>query len=272
MGILNVTQDSFSDGGRYFENGRLKLSLAVQQARKMVADGAAIIDVGGESTRPGAQPVSVTEELDRVVAVAAAIRAEFDVVVSVDTSTPEVMAAAAAVGAGLINDVRALQRSGAVDELVSLGIPVCLMHMRGEPGTMQQDPHYDNVVAEVSEFLYQRAQVCIAAGLSPQQIILDPGFGFGKNLGHNLELLRHLSALNDLGFPLLVGLSRKSILGQLLNRPVEQRLPGSLALALLAAQAGARIIRTHDVAATRDVLQIWAAIQDNQRGDQQGNG
>lgn len=265
MGILNVTQDSFSDGGRYFENGGLNLDLALRQAQAMVAEGAHIIDVGGESTRPGATPVSLQEELDRVIPVVEAIRRELDTLISVDTSSPQVMAAGVQAGADLINDVRALSSPGAVDKAVSLGRPVCLMHMQGNPSTMQQQPTYQNVVREVCEYLQTRAQECVSAGISPDQIVLDPGFGFGKTLDHNLELLRNLKTIADLGYPILVGLSRKSMLQKLLDRPVDQRLSGSLALALLAAQNGANIIRVHDVAATRDILQIWAAFQDNAR-------
>jgi len=263
MGILNVTTDSFSDGGRYFENGQLNLDLALRQAEAMVAAGAAIIDVGGESTRPGAESVSEAEELDRVVPIIEKIKRTLDVIVSVDTSNPVVMEACAQVGAGLINDVRALQRPGAIDKVVSLGLPVCLMHMQGEPGTMQQNPVYNDVVYEVSEFLLARATACMAAGLSSKQIILDPGFGFGKTLDHNLKLLRQLGELCDTGFPVLAGLSRKSMLAKMLNRSVDQRLPGSLALAMLAVQQGAKILRVHDVAATQDVLQIWTAFQHN---------
>jgi dihydropteroate synthase len=263
MGILNVTADSFSDGGRYFENGQLSIDLAMRQARDMVKAGVSIIDVGGESTRPGAQAVSEQEELDRVVPVVERICAELEVIVSVDTSSPAVMEAAAKAGAGLINDVRALQRPGALEALVSLNLPVCLMHMQGEPGTMQRDPAYQNVVTEVKDFLLERAHACIHAGLAADKILIDPGFGFGKTLAHNLQLLRSLSVFTDLNFPVLVGLSRKSMIDKLLQRPIDQRLPGSLTLALLAVQAGARILRVHDVAATQDVLQIWMAIDDN---------
>lgn len=263
MGILNVTADSFSDGGRYFENGRLNIDLALQQAREMVEAGAAIIDVGGESTRPGAQAVSEQEELDRVVPVVEKICADLDVIVSVDTSSPVVMEAVASAGAGIINDVRALRRPGAVGKVASLKLPVCLMHMQGEPGSMQANPVYKDVVTEVKDFLLQRTQACVAAGIKPEQILIDPGFGFGKTLDHNLQLLRGLHAFAGLEQPVLVGLSRKSMIDKILRRPVDQRLPGSLALALIAAQAGARILRVHDVAATQDVLQIWAAFQDN---------
>lgn len=265
MGILNVTQDSFSDGGQFFQQNQLNIDLALKQAEAMVAEGAAIIDVGGESTRPGAQAVTEDEELERVVPVVEAIKANLDVIVSVDTSAPKVMAESATVGAGLINDVRALQRQGAIEAVASLNIPVCLMHMQGQPGSMQANPHYEDVVAEVFQFLKKRADVCIKAGVKADQILIDPGFGFGKTLEHNLSLLANLSEFGSLPYPLLVGLSRKSMLQHLLSRPVDQRLPGSVALALLAAQRGARIVRVHDVAATQDVLQIWAAIQDNGR-------
>ena len=263
MGVLNLTADSFSDGGAYFRNGRINLKLALARARTMVAEGAAIIDVGGESTRPGAQAVSEQQELDRVIPVVEAISAELDTIISVDTSAPAVMEASAAAGAGLINDVRALQRQGALETVAALGLPVCLMHMQGEPDTMQNKPSYENVVVEVHDFLLQQSQRCREAGISSDRLVIDPGFGFGKTLQHNLALLKHLEKLAALGYPLLVGLSRKSMIDKLLNRPVDQRLPGSLALALIAAQAGANIIRVHDVAATRDVLQIFTAIQHN---------
>lgn len=263
MGILNVTADSFSDGGTYFEEGKLNPSLAVQRANTMVEEGAAIIDVGGESTRPGAQAVSEQEELDRVIPIVEAIHTQLDVVISVDTSSPAVMRAAVKAGAGLLNDVRALRRPGALEAAAELNTPVCLMHMLGEPSTMQNAPTYKNVVGEVCEYLQQRAQACIGAGIAKRQILLDPGFGFGKTLEHNLSLLRGLADLKCLGYPVLVGLSRKSMIDKLLNRTVDQRLPGSLALALIAAQHGAKIIRVHDVAATQDVLQIWSAFADN---------
>lgn len=261
MGILNTTPDSFSDGGSYYRDGGLSLELARRQAEQMVADGAAIIDVGGESTRPGAARVSVDQELARVVPVVEAIVRELDVVVSVDTSSPEVMREAAAAGAGLLNDVRALQREGALQAAAQTGLPVCLMHMQGEPGSMQAAPHYDDVVAEVRDFLSARVSACEAAGIARDNILLDPGFGFGKTDAHNLMLLKQLDKLSVEGFPLLAGWSRKSIIGRLLGREVDERLPASLALALMSVQAGASIVRVHDVAATCDVLNMYAAWQ-----------
>jgi len=254
MGILNVTPNSFSDGGRFAD-----LDAALGQARRMVADGAAIIDVGGESTRPGAAPVGLQEELDRVIPVIEAITRELDVLVSIDTMKPEVMHAAVAAGAGLINDVLALQAPGALEAAAATGAAVCLMHMQGTPRTMQQDPHYDDVVREVGDFLQARATACREAGIPADRIALDPGFGFGKTLEHNLQLLRGLGGLGG-QYPLLVGLSRKSMLSKLTGRPVEQRLAGSIALAALAVAAGARIVRCHDVAETVDAVRVaWAA-------------
>ena len=258
MGVLNVTPDSFSDGGRFLQRDQ-----ALRHAEAMVAAGAAIIDVGGESTRPGAAPVSLSEELDRVVPVVEHIARRLDVVISVDTSTAEVMRAAAAAGASLINDIRALQRPGALQAARDTGLAVCLMHMQGEPATMQQSPHYDDVVADVRAFLQQRVQACVAAGIDRQRLVLDPGFGFGKTDAHNLALLAALPALAADG-PLLVGLSRKSMIGRLLGRPVEERLVGSVTLALLAAQRGARILRVHDVAETADVLRLWSALRQSE--------
>lgn len=265
MGVLNITPDSFSDGGSYFSGAKPDLDLALSRVDTMLEEGAAIIDVGGESTRPGAAKVSAGEEMDRVMPVVEAISARFDTIVSVDTSSPSVITASASAGAGLINDIRALQREGALAAAAATGLPVCLMHMQGQPGTMQADPHYTDVVDEVKTFLQARLAACRKAGIAPGRILLDPGFGFGKNLDHNLELLRRLDQLEALECPLLVGLSRKSMLGQLLGRPVDQRLAGSLALALLAAQRGARIIRVHDVAATRDALQILRGVGHNPR-------
>ncbi len=260
MGILNTTPDSFSDGGNYYQGHRLSLELAVQRAEQMLAEGAQIIDIGGESTRPGAPPVSVQEELDRVIPVVEAVAQGLGALVSVDTSSPEVILEAAKHGAGMINDVRALQREGALAAAATTGLPVCLMHMQGEPGSMQDRPEYTDVVTQVSDFLQVRATACQAAGIGREQILLDPGFGFGKTLAHNLALLNGLPELARLGFPLLVGMSRKSMLSHLLGRPVEQRLAGSLALALLAAERGAAIIRVHDVAETADVLKVLAAV------------
>jgi len=261
MGVLNVTPDSFSDGGQLFTAGRPDLDRVRSRAEAMVTAGATILDVGGESTRPGAAPVSEQEELDRVLPVVEAIAAQTDALVSVDTSTPAVMREAARAGAGLINDVRALRRPGALEMAASLALPVCLMHMQGEPGTMQAAPVYEHVVEDVAAFLRERTDACRDAGIAPGQILLDPGFGFGKTLDHNLTLLRSLGDLAGLGYPLLVGLSRKSLIAKLTGRDVEDRLPGSLALALLAAQRGARILRVHDVAETADVLRILEAVE-----------
>ncbi|ARA82830.1 dihydropteroate synthase [Pseudomonas ficuserectae] len=256
MGILNATPDSFSDGGRYSQ-----LDAALRHAEAMVQAGATLIDVGGESTRPGARPVSASEEVERVAPVVEVIARELDVIISVDTSTPEVMLATAGLGAGLINDVRSLQRPGALEAAASTGLPVCLMHMLGEPGTMQNDPYYDDLVGEVCAFLAERMKQCAAAGIDQQKIILDPGFGFAKTLEHNLSLFKHMEALHALGQPLLVGVSRKSMIGAVLGRPVDQRLSGGLALAALAMTKGARILRVHDVAETADVVRMIAAVQ-----------
>jgi dihydropteroate synthase len=256
MGILNVTPDSFSDGGRF--SGR---DAALRHAAEMVAAGATLIDVGGESTRPGARAVSPTEELERVAPAVEAIARELDVVISLDTSTPAVMREGARLGAGMINDVRALRRDGALDAAADTGLPLCLMHMLGEPGNMQQDPRYGDVVREVRDFLAERMQACEAAGIPAERIILDPGFGFAKTLAHNLSLFKHMEALHELGRPLLVGVSRKSMIGQALGREVHQRLYGSLALAALAVAKGACILRVHDVAETVDAVRMVAAVQ-----------
>jgi dihydropteroate synthase len=256
MGILNVTPDSFSDGGRFSQR-----DAALRHASAMVASGATLIDVGGESTRPGARPVSPTEELERVAPVVEAIARELDVVISLDTSTPAVMREGARLGAGLINDVRALRRDGALDAAADSGLPVCLMHMRGEPGNMQDAPAYDDVVREVGDFLQERMRACCEAGIPEERIVLDPGFGFAKSLQHNLVLFRHLAELGRLGRPLLVGVSRKSMIGQVLGRDVDQRLYGSLGLAALAVSKGACILRVHDVAETVDVIRMIAAVE-----------
>ncbi len=256
MGILNVTPDSFSDGGRFI--GR---EAALQRVREMIAEGAQIIDVGGESTRPGAQAVSVEEELERVIPVIEAIRSESTIPISIDTSKPEVMRAAVDAGASLVNDVRALREPGALAAVAELGVPVCLMHMRGEPRTMQQAPRYDDVVAEVLTFLEERVAACEAAGIPRERIILDPGFGFGKTLDHNLALFRALPRFAATGLPVLVGVSRKSMVGQVLEVPVEERLAGSLALASLAVWLGAAIVRSHDVRETVHAVRMTAAVR-----------
>ncbi len=257
MGILNVTPDSFSDGGRFI--GRAD---ALRRVREMIAEGAGIIDVGGESTRPGARAVAADEELARVIPVIEAIRSESDIPVSIDTSKPEVMRAAVAAGASLINDVRALREPGALAAAAELGVPVCLMHMRGEPRTMQQDPRYDDVVAEVLAFLEQRVAACEAAGIPRERIVLDPGFGFGKTLEHNLALFRALPRFAATGLPVLVGVSRKSMIGQVLEVPVDERLAGSLALASLATWLGAAIIRSHDVRDTVQAVRMIRAVME----------
>ena len=255
MGILNVTPDSFSDGGRYSQ-----LDAALRHAEAMVVAGATLIDVGGESTRPGARAVSPLEEIERVAPIVERINSELDVIISVDTSTPAVMRETARLGAGLINDVRSLRREGALQAAAATGLPVCLMHMLGEPGDMQDNPRYEDLVGEVSAFLADGMARCAAAGIGPERIVLDPGFGFAKTLQHNLSLFKHMEALHALGRPLLVGVSRKSMVGQTLNRPVAERLYGSLALAALAMTKGARILRVHDVAETVDVVRMIAAV------------
>ena len=256
MGILNLTPDSFSDGGRFNVPER-----AIAQALQMQADGAAIIDVGGESTRPGAAEVSVEEELARVIPVIEALAPVLDVPISIDTSKPEVMHAAATAGVGMINDVYALRRPGALEAAAESGLPVCLMHMQGEPRTMQQQPHYEDVVEEVGHFLRQQVARCEAAGIARGRIVLDPGFGFGKTLEHNLHLLKHLDLLQVDGLPLLAGLSRKSMIGAVIDRPVEQRLYGSIAVACLAAWQGAAIIRVHDVRESVDAIRMVNATR-----------
>jgi dihydropteroate synthase len=260
MGILNITPDSFSDGGSYFQTGHVSLDLVLKRAEQMLAEGADILDVGGESTRPGAASVSEQEELDRVIPVVEALVEKLGALVSVDTSTASVIRESAQKGAGIINDVRALMRDGALVAAAETGLPVCLMHMQGQPQNMQQAPSYEDVISEVIGFLESRIAVCAAAGITKERILVDPGFGFGKTLAHNLALLARLSELAVLDVPILVGLSRKSMLGQLLNRGVDERLPGSLALALVAAERGAAIIRVHDVAATKDVLTVYSAV------------
>jgi dihydropteroate synthase len=256
MGILNITPDSFSDGGLH-----LTPDAAIRQAEQMLTDGATILDLGGESTRPGAAAVSLQQELDRVVPVIEAIRQRFDCVISIDTSKAGVMSAAVKAGADMINDVMALQGEGALQCAAELNVPVCLMHMQGEPRTMQQQPQYDNVVTEVIKFLQRRILDCQFAGIAKNHIIVDPGFGFGKNLSHNYELLAAVEQLTELGYPVLAGMSRKSMIGRLLNVPVEERLAGSLACATIAALQGARIIRVHDVKETIQAVQVATAVR-----------
>jgi dihydropteroate synthase len=256
MGILNVTPDSFADGGRHQGSAE-----AIAHGLRMEDDGAAIIDVGGESTRPGSQPVSVAQELDRVIPVVERLSERCAIPISVDTSKPEIMQAAVAAGAGLINDVWALRRPGALAAAAAARVPVCIMHMQGEPGSMQTAPRYHDVVAEVAAFLRQRVDDCVAAGIPASSILVDPGFGFGKTLEHNLALLRELPQLAELGAGLLVGMSRKSMLGALTGRAVGERQVASAAAALLAAERGARVLRVHDVGATRDALLVLAALR-----------
>ncbi|BAV34361.1 dihydropteroate synthase [Sulfuricaulis limicola] len=255
MGILNVTPDSFSDGGVF-----LSPENAITQALRMAQEGADIIDIGGESTRPGARSVSAQEEMDRVLPVVEALHVRVPLPISIDTSKPEVMRAAVATGAGFINDVRALRAEGALMAAAELNVPVCLMHMRGEPRTMQDDPRYADVVGEVRDFLKQRLDACVNAGIPASRLIVDPGFGFGKTLEHNIELLRDLKKLQNLGTPVLVGLSRKSIIGKALGLPVAQRLHASVTLAVMAVQQGARIVRVHDVGPTVEALRMWSAV------------
>lgn len=256
MGILNSTPDSFSDGGRFNT-----IEASIGQALLMREQGANIIDVGGESTRPGARQVSEAEELDRVIPVIERLTRELDIPVSVDTTKAVVMTEAVKAGAAMINDVCALQLPGAMDAAVSASVPVCLMHMQGDPRTMQAEPHYEDVVVEVRDFLNDRIAQCEIAGLNHDQIIIDPGFGFGKTVAHNLSLLHELEELTGLGFPVLAGLSRKSLIGKLLNLPVDSRAHASVALALIAVQHGARFVRVHDVAETVQAVRMWEAVQ-----------
>lgn len=271
MGILNTTPDSFSDGGQLYVGDNLDLDATFCAVEKMLADGADIIDIGGESTRPGAKPVSLQQEMDRVLPVLQGIKQRFDALVSVDTSTAQVISEAANSGANMINDVRALRREGALEAAAESGLPVCLMHMQNRPDNMQANPSYDNVVAEVLEFLQQRKQICLDAGIAGDQIILDPGFGFGKTLEHNLALFNALDQFADTGHPLLVGVSRKSMIGQMLDSDVDQRLIGSVTMALLAAQSLVRvpaqntthkslILRVHDVLETVQAIKVWQTI------------
>ena len=253
MGVVNVTPDSFSDGGKFFDRNS-----AVSHARRLAEEGADIIDIGGESSRPGALPVSASEELERVLPVLEGLK-DLRKPISVDTRRLEVMKAALAAGASMINDIEALSAPGALEAVAAGGCAVCLMHKKGEPATMQQAPHYDDVVAEVRDFLRERIAACEKAGIAHDRIVADPGFGFGKTPQHNLELLRRLKDFSSLNVPLLAGLSRKSTLGGLTGRPAEERLAGSLAMALLALQGGATILRVHDVKETRDVIAVWKA-------------
>ena len=251
MGVVNITPDSFSDGGRFFDPKE-----AVAHARRLAEEGADIVDIGGESTRPGAQPVSEQQELERVLPVLEKVS---DLCVSVDTRRPGVMREVLKRGASMINDVEALAMPGALEAVAGSSCAVCLMHKKGEPATMQRDPHYDDVVAEVKSFLSDRVDAALKAGIDRRRLVVDPGFGFGKTAAHNLTLLKNLSRLSEL--PILAGLSRKSTLGKITGRPVEERLAGSLAMALLALQAGATILRVHDVKETRDVVAVWESFE-----------
>lgn len=267
MGVLNVTPDSFSDGGEF-----LSLPAAVARARELAAEGAAIIDVGGESTRPGAEPVDAAEEARRVVPVIERVAAELGLPVSVDSSKPAVMAAAVEAGAVMVNDVAGLAAPGALETAAGLGVAVCVMHMRGEPRTMQADPVYEDVVREVRDYLARRVDACLGAGIGEDRIVIDPGFGFGKNLAHNLELMRRLEEFTAAGLPLLVGVSRKSMIGAVLDRPVTGRLWGGLALAALAVARGAAIVRAHDVAPTLDVLRMVRAVESGPGPEERDSG
>ena len=254
MGILNFTPDSFSDSGQFYQ-----LDKALIQIEKMLQAGASIIDIGGESTRPNADEVTLEQELERVVPLVEAVRKRFDCWISVDTSKAQVMVESAKVGMDLINDIRALQEPQALETALKLGLPVCLMHMQGQPRTMQANPHYDDVIAEALEFLKKRTALCLKEGMKPENIIWDVGFGFGKTVQHNYKLLQQLARFAAEGFPLLAGLSRKSMIGAVLDKTVEQRVMGSVAGALIAAMNGATILRVHDVEQTADVLKIWQA-------------
>ncbi|EPB4202329.1 dihydropteroate synthase [Yersinia enterocolitica] len=254
MGILNVTPDSFSDGGRHNN-----LDKALQHAERMLLAGATLIDIGGESTRPGATEVSEQEELDRVVPVVEALAKRFDVWLSVDTSKAAVITESARAGAHLINDIRSLQEPGALEAAAKTGLPVCLMHMQGQPQSMQQSPHYDDLMADVNQFFKHHIDRCIAAGIAKSKLLLDPGFGFGKNLAHNYQLLARLAELHHFELPLLVGMSRKSMVGQLLNVPPQQRVIGSVACAVIAAMQGAQIVRVHDVKETVEAMRVVEA-------------
>ena len=261
MGVLNVTPDSFSDGGQLYRDGRVDTEVLLARAEKMLAEGADILDVGGESTRPGAAAVSEAEELDRVVTAVEALAQHCDTIISVDTSTPSVMTESARCGAGLLNDVRGFRRPQALQAAADSGLALCVMHMQGEPGTMQTAPAYSDVVQDISEFLSLRLADMGAVGIDLDRVVIDPGFGFGKTAEQNFELLARLEALCKQRQPVLVGLSRKSMISSVLDRPPEQRMVASVALALMAVERGARIVRVHDVAATFDALSMWQTIR-----------
>lgn len=261
MGVLNVTPDSFSDGGQLYRDGRVDTDVLLARAEQMLAEGADILDVGGESTRPGAAAVSEAEELDRVVTAVEAIAQHCDTIISVDSSTPSVMTESARCGAGLLNDVRGFRRPQALQAAADSGLALCVMHMQGEPGTMQTAPAYSDVVQDISEFLSLRLADMGAVGIDLDRVVIDPGFGFGKTAEQNFELLARLEALCNQRQPVLVGLSRKSMISSVLDRPPEQRMVASVALALMAVERGARIVRVHDVAATFDALSMWQTIR-----------
>jgi len=267
MGVLNITPDSFSDGGQLYRNGRPAVDRAIDRAATMIEAGTHWLDIGGESTRPGAQPPALDEELARVLPVIEALARRFATPISVDTSQPQVIRHAATAGAQMVNDVRALQRPGALQAAADSKLAVCLMHMQGEPDSMQQQPAYNSVVQQVRQFLEERIAAAQAAGIAPQRICIDPGFGFGKTLEHNLQLLHGLPALTALGYPLLVGFSRKSMLAHMTDRPLDQRQAGTTVLNTLALERGARIFRVHDLPAAADMLRIWYAMQNNRPAD-----
>jgi dihydropteroate synthase len=257
MGVLNVTPDSFSDGGLFVSKEK-----ALLQARKLFNEGASIIDIGGESTRPGATPVSPQQELDRVIPVIEAIHKEIPAIISIDTSKPQVMQEAVKAGAGMINDVYALRQQGAVQMAADLDVPVCLMHMKGEPRTMQENPQYDNFLLDIKDFLQQRVHECEQAGIDRRKMVIDPGFGFGKTVQHNLTLVRHLQDFLALQLPLMVGFSRKSTIGAVLGKPADERVIGSVSLAVIACWLGAHIFRVHDVEETAEALKLCVCVRD----------
>ena len=259
MGILNVTPDSFSDGGHYSQT-----DIAVKQAYKFIEEGADIIDIGGESTRPNAEPVSLQEELDRVIPVIESLASKIDIPLSIDTYKPAVMRAAIAAGASIVNDVKALQEAGAIEAVANADVAVCLMHMQGEPRNMQDDPHYDDVVEDVVTFLLDRVAICEQAGIQKNRLLIDPGFGFGKTRMHNITLIQQLNTLVNTGYPVLVGLSRKSVLGQITGNDIDARLYVSVSAAVVSAINGAKILRVHDVKATVEALKVVTAILPNE--------
>ena len=261
MGVVNTTPDSFSDGGTLYQSTRLDLDKAFDRCAKMVAEGATILDIGGESTRPGSEPVSVEQELERVIPLVERLARSLDVALSLDTSTPQVMREGAQVGAHIINDVRALRREGALEAAASTDLAICLMHMQGEPKTMQAQPTYDDVVQDVSGFLNKRIEACLSAGIDRERLWIDPGFGFGKTLAHNIELMQNIAYFCNGDYPVLVGVSRKSMIGALTGKDVNDRLAGGLALATFALMQGAHIIRTHDVSATVDTVNVVKALK-----------